>query len=274
MKNKIVVCLTTIPSRVKYLERTLKSIQNQSLKPSSIELNIPHKYRRSDIGQIELASIPEAFDIYRCEDFGPATKLIPTLERYRSSDTLIIYCDDDRIYHKDWIKRLISTHQANPGCCIFESGADLSYHWHQANKNWLYRLKRLASLGLWKPKNKMHDADIVEGYGGVLVTSQMFDSSVRQIPDCFTFVDDIWFSAKLAQAGIETKWSGVLDHEVSQAVTENGDDIGRLNGSLTVTEFNGRGRKKLDSFAICFAIKNLGVWRQHINMVQLYLNNN
>lgn len=268
MKSKIVVCLTTIPSRVKYLEATLRSIQNQSIKPSSIELNIPYKYRRSDIGQIELASIPEAFDIYRCEDFGPATKLIPTLERHPSSDTLIIYCDDDRIYHKDWIKRLVSTYQANPGCCIFENGTDLYYHWQRANKNWLYRLKRIASLGVWKPQHKIHDVDILEGFGGVLVTSQMFDSSVLSIPDCFLFVDDIWFSAKLAQAGVETKWSGALAHEVSQAVTENGNDIGRLKGSLTVTEFNGRGRSELDSNAISFAIENLGVWRQHINMIK------
>jgi hypothetical protein len=264
--KKIVVCLTTIPSRVKYLERTLKSIQNQSIKPSSIELNIPHKYRRSDIGQIELASIPEAFDTYRCEDYGPATKLIPTLERHCSSDTLIIYCDDDRIYHKDWIKRLVSTYQANPGCCIFEIGADLPYYWQLANKNWLYRLKRIASLGVWKPKNKIHDVDIVQGFGGVLVTSQMFDSSVVPLPDCFSFTYDIWFSAKLAQAGIETKWSGALAHELSQAVTENGNDIGRLNGSLIVTEFNGLGRNKLDSISISYAIENLGVWRQHIHM--------
>ena len=96
----------------------------------------------------------------------------------------------------------------------------------------------------------------------------MFDSSVLSIPDCFSFVDDIWFSAKLAQAGVETKWSGALAHEVSQAVTENGNDIGRLNGSLTVTEFNGRGRRELDSNAISFAIENLGVWRQHINMIK------
>lgn len=267
MEHQIVVCLTTIPSRVKYLRRTLNSIQNQSMKPSSIELNIPYKYRRSDIGQIDLTSIPEGFDTYRCEDFGPATKLIPTLERHRSSNTLIIYCDDDRVYHKDWIKRLVSTYQANPGCCIFESGTDLSYHWIGANKNWLYRLKRIASLGAWKPQNKIHDVDIVAGFGGVLVTSQMFDSTVLSMPDCFTFVDDIWFSAKLAQAGIETKWSGALAHEASQAVTENGNDIGRLNGSLAVAEFNGKGRNKLDSIAISFAIANLGVWRQHINMV-------
>ena len=147
MKSKIVVCLTTIPSRVKYLEATLRSIQNQSIKPSSIELNIPYKYRRSDIGQIELASIPEAFDIYRCEDFGPATKLIPTLERHRSSDTLIIYCDDDRIYHKDWIKRLVSTYQANPGCCIFENGTDLYYHWQTSEQKLAIPIKKNSVLG-------------------------------------------------------------------------------------------------------------------------------
>jgi len=265
LQQKIIVSLTTIPSRVKFLRNTLKSIEKQSIKPFSIELNIPYTYRRSDIGDIDLTQIPEGFNIHRCEDFGPATKLIPTLERHVSDDTLIIYCDDDRIYDKDWIKRLVRTYNKHKNYCIYEEGSELVNHCQRLKKNWLYRCKRFLSLSLWKPTKKTHNADIVEGFGGVLVTPDMFDSTVSLIPECFFYVDDIWFSAKLAQSGIKTKWTGNTG-QTSRPVIENGTDIGRLAGSLSIAKFDGKKRKQLDLTAITYATEYMHVWNDKIKI--------
>jgi hypothetical protein len=43
---KFCVSLTTIPSRLKFIYRTLDSIKSQSKLPDKIFLNIPYKYER------------------------------------------------------------------------------------------------------------------------------------------------------------------------------------------------------------------------------------
>ena len=94
MPQKIIVSLTTTPQRIKYLDKTLEIIKAQSLQPDSIELNLPNEYRRANFGAVNIDLIPAGYAIFRCDDYGPATKLIPTLERYANTDTLIIFCDD------------------------------------------------------------------------------------------------------------------------------------------------------------------------------------
>jgi len=42
--NKYIISLTTIPSRINYIETTIKSLVEQTLKPEKIILNIPKKY--------------------------------------------------------------------------------------------------------------------------------------------------------------------------------------------------------------------------------------
>ena len=42
--NKYIISLTTIPSKINYIERTIKSLIEQTLKPEKIILNIPKKY--------------------------------------------------------------------------------------------------------------------------------------------------------------------------------------------------------------------------------------
>ena len=39
--NNYIISLTTIPSRVNYIENTIKSLFEQTLKPTKIILNIP-----------------------------------------------------------------------------------------------------------------------------------------------------------------------------------------------------------------------------------------
>jgi hypothetical protein len=45
--------------------------------------------------------------IFRTEDLGPATKLIPTVERIIDPETIIIVADDDLVYHTDMVKEQV-----------------------------------------------------------------------------------------------------------------------------------------------------------------------
>ena len=103
----IYVSLTTIPSRVKNINKSVESLLSQKCKPDKIFVNIPTKYKRfKEI--IEKNHIPEFKDprveITRCEDFGPGTKLLGSLKKFKR-DSLIVLADDDHVYEDYMVEK-------------------------------------------------------------------------------------------------------------------------------------------------------------------------
>ena len=102
METNFCITLTTIPSRLEAIYKTIKSIEEQTLKPNKIFLNIPKEYYRfpeAEIKDSEIKKIQsELLKINRCSDFGPATKIMGGLNDVRKYDCAIII-DDDHIYH-------------------------------------------------------------------------------------------------------------------------------------------------------------------------------
>jgi len=103
----IYVSLTTIPPRIKNLEKSVHSLLNQSRKPDKIFINIPHKYRRFKeiINNDQIPNFEDSrIEITRCEDYGPGTKLLGSLNKF-AKDSLIILADDDNIYEDYMIEK-------------------------------------------------------------------------------------------------------------------------------------------------------------------------
>lgn len=103
----IYVSISTIPQRIKNLNRSVESLLQQSQKPDKIYINIPFKYKRfTEI--IEDDQIPKfdnsIVEITRCEDCGPGTKLLGSLNKVKE-DSLIILADDDNIYENYMIEK-------------------------------------------------------------------------------------------------------------------------------------------------------------------------
>ena len=106
--KKYILSLTTIPSRVNYIENTIKSLVEQTLKPEKIILNIPKKYNfrfNSSIQNLDnkLSKYIDNIIInYIDNDYGPGTKLLGLLKskiiKIDSKDTYIVLVDDDLIY--------------------------------------------------------------------------------------------------------------------------------------------------------------------------------
>ena len=99
------VSLTTIPPRFDTIKRTIDSINNQTIKPNQIFLNIPINYNRYpnqnyDISKIE--NISDNLKIVRCEDYGPGTKLLGALN-YLFAYDYVVLIDDDHIYNKNML---------------------------------------------------------------------------------------------------------------------------------------------------------------------------
>ena len=112
----IYVSLSTIPSRIKNLTKSVESLLNQTQKPDKIFINIPYKYKRfSEV--IKDNEIPKFqsrnVEITRCQDCGPGTKLLGSLAKLKK-DSLVILADDDNIYEDYMIEKFLYFYSKNP----------------------------------------------------------------------------------------------------------------------------------------------------------------
>lgn len=265
----IIVSLTTIPSRIQTLHKLRDCLIRQSLSPSAIEINIPYKYKNRNFGDIDIYSIPSEFSVFRCDDFGPATKLIPTLTRYKNADVLIIYCDDDRIYDFQWIERLVNAAKLHPDSAICEeslSVGEIDKNFYNPNfkKSARYRLQRYLSLGLYKPCRYPDRSDVAEGFGGALIRPQFFENDIRLIPDLIWFVDDVWISGYLARKKINFIPTNRAHHQRSCGITLENRDIGEIDGSLKHFTYKSFDRATLNFLAVRYFRERYGIWLPEI----------
>lgn len=268
---KNILTLTAIPPRFPFLGETLKSLLTQKAEISGVELWLPRSYRRFDFDpQNDLPRVPEGVEIMFAEqDMGPATKILPSVERHQGEDVNLIFCDDDKVYDPDWANRLLAAAAEKPGCCIVEEGGDISHNsshaWHGTDlpralrplKDWKYRLRRGLSLGRWKPrKNKSSGyVDILEGWGGVLVRPEFFDRSAYDIPPELWMIDDIWLSGQLALKQIPI-WLTVDD-----TIRTKGNSNEVKEAALRFQKVDGQGRAQLNQNGIDYFRDTYGIWK-------------
>ncbi|GAA4231662.1 hypothetical protein GCM10022291_04620 [Postechiella marina] len=111
----VIVSLTTIPTRIKTLHITIRSLLNQEVLPEKIilwlntsyESNIPPKLEKLIGSTFEIRFSPHTFS---------HRKLIHTLENF--PDKTVITCDDDLIYHPSSLQLLYNEHLNTPNVVI------------------------------------------------------------------------------------------------------------------------------------------------------------
>jgi len=112
----IYVSITTIPQRIKNLNKSVKSLLNQTRKPDKIFINIPFKYKRFSEAIVD-NQIPKfdnnVVEITRCEDYGPGTKLLGSLNKLQK-DSLLILADDDHTYEDYMIEKFFYFYSKAP----------------------------------------------------------------------------------------------------------------------------------------------------------------
>ena len=94
----IYISISTIPSRIKSIYKTINSLLSQTLKPDKIFVNIPSKYKRfkNNIDEKDIPNFSENVEVTRCEDFGPGTKLLGSLKKIDKNSLLIF---DSKLLH-------------------------------------------------------------------------------------------------------------------------------------------------------------------------------
>jgi hypothetical protein len=224
----IVVSLTTTPDRINKIQPVLKSLYRQSIKPDRIYLNIPRDNNDDEkyIIPAWLKTDPKVI-VNRTKDYGPAIKLIGTLEKEHDPDTIIITVDDNHIYPKHSIRDIVK--QYLPGT-------------YKTN----YKLSSVVTTDglniLFKPNFELEEKPItlgdrpslnVLGSSVVAYKRKFFKDDIFSLMDnmpksCF-LSDDLMISAYLLNKGISiVKISGISYNKVIKELL-----IKELSGATT-----------------------------------------
>lgn len=110
--SRVVVSLTTSPYRIEAMKPTIDCLlHKQSQAPDIIQINLPRVFGRTQIPYPNNTELPiwlvnnPKIRINRIErDYGPLTKLYPTLDTETNPNTIIIIVDDDTTYSKYMIE--------------------------------------------------------------------------------------------------------------------------------------------------------------------------
>lgn len=274
--RKVIITLTTIPSRLKYLLSTLLSLLKQSVQADEIVLSLPkHSVREPTKGDpyimntmlkdfIEKSNIT----VLRCEkDYGPATKLLGVLKREKTlnlekdKESLIITVDDDKIYDINTIKNLLDGWKRNKYSVVARKGSIITRinkksKLYLTNKSKFDKMDRLHErIVLGTKIKKDTNISVLFGTGGVLYRSSFFNNDVfdykksnPKFPEKKIFtIDDIYLSGYLGRNNVtikaikmpETKYILILNKQNKFSTSLDSDTSNRrLNPLKNINEEN------------------------------------
>lgn len=196
--------LSTIPSRMKNLDKVIESLLNQDIKPTKIFIHVPKIYRRFPDAVIELPDFSEypTVIINHCNvDYGSATKFLPMLLLpIIDPDDKIIIVDDDHTYASDLSTKLLSLSEKYPNCATCMFGVTNASYFKDRSWNTIMNSQNKQPSGFRSFKEGY--IDVFEGFQGVCLKKRFFTSEVFffPIPDIFAH-DDIWLSAHVLKNG-------------------------------------------------------------------------
>ena len=174
MQEKFCISLSSIPSRFQSVKEVINSLNRQTIKPDNIFLNIPFSYERfpeiKDVNIDTFKDIKDSnFQIIRCKDYGPGTKLLGSISLLKNFDYVILV-DDDHSYH--------------PRMC------EILNKYFRFNKDQAYSFFTV----------KIYDLIMGQGADGFLINSNhlegildFYNKYVKNYKYCF-LNDDFWIS--------------------------------------------------------------------------------
>ncbi len=202
-RSDIIVCLTTLPSRLPLIDATLKSLMAQHRAPAKIRLHVPKESRRENIPYDVppwLQTLDSVEVITTQEDWGPATKLIPALYECRPHQRLLVV-DDDKLYAPDLVDDLDHKSRTHPELIVASSGWCVPADLEDRAVTTLNTLKGLAPARLKSTHVPAPTrVDVVQGHSGYVVRPEQIDvdalvKGYESAPEDVFFVDDVWISA-------------------------------------------------------------------------------
>lgn len=121
---RVIGSMTTLPKRIAFTEFVIRAIVRLDI--DKLYVNIPLRTLSGETYTIPkwLNSVPKV-TINWCSDYGPATKLIPTLYHENDPNTRIITFDDDMYYPLGTVKVLVHKSIELPDACLGYCGINV-----------------------------------------------------------------------------------------------------------------------------------------------------
>lgn len=195
---KVIISLTTSPSRLNHLVPVIHSFINQDYPIEHIELNLPDLYKNREEYVIpeKLTKIPKLKIFRTGKDLGPATKIVPTIMRHLGENVYIVSLDDDHKYPPKIVSTLLKGLVLYGPCNIYTIGG---INVHIGSKDTIIGVNHYRT----------DYVDVLEGVFGVLYNPMLFDEEllvyihkVIECKECLTS-DDITLSNYLAYKDIK-----------------------------------------------------------------------
>ena len=184
---RLVVSFTTTPTRIHKIEPMLKSILNQTRQPDFIIANLPNEYIRDKNELIipDFIKNNEKIIVNRCQDYGPATKLVGVLNKKNIFDKndYIITVDDDIKYQNNLLEFYEKFIKINNNNVYGLSGFDFTSN---GSFNWISEQKILYSC------------DCLEGWASISYPFKFLKNNIllelKVAPKYLLFSDDVLIS--------------------------------------------------------------------------------
>ncbi len=197
----VIISLTSIESRLPTLELTIRSLLDQDSRFDKIVLWL-NEMLATSIPRRLRALCSDRFEIRYSKETGPHRKLIETLRHHDGAT--VVTCDDDMLYPRDWLSRLLATHAQHPGEIIAHECRQITY---QANAE-------LAAYETWPDEVSGNSSaqTLAIGYGGVLYPPGCLhpDALQRELYDELApRADDLWYKAMALRQGTAVRRSTI-----------------------------------------------------------------
>ncbi|HUF63488.1 MAG TPA: glycosyltransferase family A protein [Verrucomicrobiales bacterium] len=196
----VTVSLTTTSRRLATVSRTLETLLRQSARPRRIVLwlseepfHLDRGVRRPDIPDSVRFLQRRGLQILWTRNTGPYRKLTPAWKRFGGT---VVTADDDTLYPRDWLERLLAMHAETPRCvCCF-----------RARRMRRDKEGKLLSYIRWPAYDSGSQSldCFPTGKDGVLYPEGSLHPEVcneREFQDLAPTNDDIWFKAMALRVG-------------------------------------------------------------------------
>lgn len=175
---RVVVSLTTLPTRYNKLLLTINSLINQSYKPDVIYLSHSLIAKRSGLlyEKIPPEILNNVVEVILENDYGPISKLLGALEREKDDETIIVTVDDDIIYPNNLIESLLNKSKLYPDCAIGSTGVILGQNRFTISSNSSLSASWNNITGFEVDHVNGRNVDILCGVSGILYKRYFFPS--------------------------------------------------------------------------------------------------
>lgn len=196
-ENLLIVNLTTTHSRLALCAMTLFSIVNQSTTPDKIIVWISNEPYLADKGINEIPKVLQ--DINKIKDIiefkytkniGPYRKIIPALRVAKESD-ILVYADDDVIYHSEWLSTLFETFNR------YEKKNIVAARVRLKKKNIFNFYKSYVAYPICTSEKTLCNDYIITGLGGAMLMRKHIEDKFitnNDFVDIAPKTDDLWIS--------------------------------------------------------------------------------